>query len=175
MNSKNYLIILILCISISCFDKKNEDIPKQKTAVDNCVDIDNTPENYQKNCQCIEDKKISFPSEKVIKAKIFKNKSKELGAFIKDKGEVLDKNFIKQFNEIVSDTSNFIWGESKPISNDFLIEFYNEKEEMINQAFITKEGTIWTLPFYKKTKSGITSIKGKKQFDKIFKKQLSEK
>lgn len=134
------------------------------------------PENYTAICKCVKRNKLTFPMKEVRTAKIFKNLNKgENGLFFKGKCFQADSKFLDSFRSFTADTSNFEWGgEPGTVYTDYLIEFYDSKYELINNARVSYDDVVDISPELGTTKWGLLTAKGRKNRIEIMDRYSSE-
>ncbi|MCC5915746.1 MAG: hypothetical protein JJU02_00310 [Cryomorphaceae bacterium] len=170
-NAGPSILLLILLILNSCISQNSKtDNPKTIIYYEKCDSIDESPDKYDLNCDCIKINHLTFPMESVVSGKIFKNKSKDYGPFKKGDEFQIDSEFISCFRLLVADTANFAWGELGTTYTDYIIEFYDFKGQLINQANISYDGMLWTMPILRTTKWGLLTSKGLREIKTLMKK-----
>ena len=154
--------MLLITLTVNRCIGQNKIIDKQTTIKEyaKCDSIADDPDNYKLKCECIEANQLTFPMNTVVSGKIFRNKLKEHGSFVKGNAFEIDSVFINSFKLITADTLNFAWGEIGTTYTDYIIEFYDSKGIMINQANVSYDGMLWTFPVLGTTKWGLLTLKG---------------
>ena len=131
-----------------------------KVELDNypkCEEYDVAPNSeYNEYCECIQENRLSFPTKNVQHGRLIVNNA-ELGEPFQfnEKKYLLDEEFIEQFRAIVSDSSNFRWGELGTQHTCYIIEFLDSSDKLINRASITCGGMVSLEPSFGVTKWGL--------------------
>lgn len=152
-------IFIILFLNIFCNQDKTPETESTIKEYKKCNNIGSGPNEYELNYECIKANNLTFPMKSVVSGKIIRNREKNY-SFKKGTEFEIDSKFINSFRLMVSDTTNFSWGELTTTYTDYIIEFYDSKGRMINQAKISYDGMLWTLPILKTTKFGLLTSKG---------------
>jgi hypothetical protein len=87
----------------------------------------------------------------------------------------IDTTFITSFKAFTADSMNFSWGELGTTYKDYIIEFYDSKRKLINQADISYDGMVWTSPEFGITKWGLLTQKGEFELKNLMNKYTTEK
>jgi hypothetical protein len=167
----------LIILTLNSCRSQNSKTDTQKTIIEyeKCDSIDESPDKYDLNCECIKINHLTFPMESVVSGKIFKNKSKDYVPFEKGDEFEIDSEFISCFRLLVADTSNFAWGELGTTYTDYIIEFYDFKGQLINEANISYDGMLWTLPILRTTKWGLLTSKGEVDIKTLMNKYTEKK
>lgn len=176
MKRRTIILLLITLTLNSCIGQERI-FEKQKTidGYAKCDSIADDIDNYKLKCECIEANQLTFPMNTVVSGKIIQNKIKEHGSFVKGNTFEIDSVFINSFKSITSDTLNFDWGEIGTTYIDYNIEFYDSNGIMINQANISYDGMLWTIPNLGTTKWGLLNSKGEVELKTLMNKYTKNK
>lgn len=164
-------LIIILIVLSSCAHRKDK-VPEnvcsemvQETnnlaEYKNCTEIFNWPQKYDSACDCIEEHALTFPTDNVESAILFKNcLSEPSDRFQYVDSFFLDKQFILDFRKIAGDSTNFIWGEPGTPYTDYIVLFYDAEGNAINKVEISYDNCLSAVPHLGTMKWGGLSNKG---------------
>jgi hypothetical protein len=170
-----FLFLIVSLISCTNSQLKKHDEVSTIQEYDKCTDIPDDAENYKRKCDCINEFQLTFPMNTVVMAKIVKNASKEFGKFEKGNTFETDSSFLRKFKVLTADSSNFSWGEIGTTYTDYMIEFYDLKGNVINQAGYSCEGMLWLSPVLGTSKWGLLTSEGESELDDLMNRYTIEK
>ncbi len=156
---KSTLGIITLLFSLySCKESVKYSYPKVEFEnYIQCEEFDVAPRSeYLEYCECIQKNQLSFPTKKVQHGRLLINDAQIGEPFqFNDEKHPLDASFIEKFREIVSDSSNFRWGELGTQHTCYIIEFLDASDKLMNRATITCGGMLGLEPSFGVTKWGL--------------------
>lgn len=156
---KYFLILFGISSLLGCSLEANRQENIQEIDL-KCQDIDNWPPDYKELCDCYRANKYLFPAADSKEYILYQNIDQEYGETYQaissgNKPEVFDG-----FRTLLSDSSNFRWGETGTPWSTHKIDFINSKNEIIARITIGSGGMIWTNPDYRVAKWGSLTDEG---------------
>lgn len=151
------VIIALLLSLYSCTEVSKYSYPKVEIEnYSHCEEYDISPfTDYQAFCKCAEENQLTFPTSTVQYGRLIINNAEIGESFqFEDGKHILDEFFIETFRMIVSDSSNFRWGELSTQHTCYIIEFFDSSDKLINRASITCGGMLSLEPSFGVTKWG---------------------
>jgi hypothetical protein len=141
------LVLVIVFLTISNFKiidfEKSKELQRTNEACQKWR-LDEV-KNYDSLCKCEDKWNIQFPASSVTWGKIyyFSNEDEDIiESLFYDSIRVVDDYFIDELRTIVSDSSNFRWGEFGTPFFSLFIEFYNMENEMVDFLAYDYQGQI---------------------------------
>ena len=117
-------------------------------------------ENYSVECQSEQERKMSFPPERVHKAILHK------GFFSIDK--TLSDSSTKRILEILNDSSSYVWGEVGTFEEKRSIVFYNDEGDPIGLTELEDSGPYtYSHPYLKLMKWGTLNPEASQLFVRL--------
>lgn len=132
-----------------------------------CGDIADDAQHYTEMCDCIQQNGLTFPTKTVSGGKLYPNAGNEDEGYIRGDAVEIDADFIAEFRAIVSDSSNFQWGEVGTTYTGYEIDFTDAAGKIINKASVTYEGMLGMDPKLGTTKWGSMTHEGDTKMRKL--------
>lgn len=172
-------LAIILCSFIisSCHETVDYLYPSVKVeSYAACTEYDVAPNSdYAKYCECADENQLSFPTNDVQYGRLMINTAEFGDPFQFDNTSYnLDHDFIAEFRTIISDSSNFRWGELGTQGGWYILEFFDASNELVNRATLTSGGMLGLEPPLQTIKWGLPTHEGDSMINSLLDRYIKE-